>query len=388
MGPHELLEFEMRRKTKKTTTSAGGGDSRKSKPAADKGKKGGSEWETYAAWSLFLIPCVVLPSLACGFAYKTYGINFFIPESFKNLAHTPEKWQTEILPGKTVLMLGGPHRGGTTVLWECLRQHPDISDLGSQEDTGIDLSEGIFMQDVYPNFGIGNEYAETDWRRRHGGLGQYALVAEKDVHLNETHRLVSEKNQARLLNRFGYFWDLSKPVLLEKCKKWWAKCGWRLWRRSLDGNDYFYSPSNAVISRFLQELINIKSPGGESRVKFLFITRHPIANAMSHKAWSVCAKMPIPLLVANWISVMEYMNEDKEYLKFVKGRSDNITVKKGETCTNGWGLDPSKVLRTHVVKKDTNTKYRKKYCKSYVAGRKSESTTCRCWSKLGRRSSG
>lgn len=229
------------------------------------------------------------------------------------------------------------------MLWECLRQHPDISDLGSQEDTGIDLSEGIFMQDVYPNFGIGNEYAETDWRRRHGGLGQYALVAEKDVHLNETHRLVSEKNQARLLNRFGYFWDLSKPVLLEK------------------------SPSNAVISRFLQELINIKSPGGESRVKFLFITRHPIANAMSHKAWSVCAKMPIPLLVANWISVMEYMNEDKEYLKFVKVikledlQQDPDPILKD---VYEWlGLDPSKVLRTHVVKKDTNTKYRKKYCK-------------------------
>mmetsp|Transcript_25431 Transcript_25431/g.61260 ORF Transcript_25431/g.61260 Transcript_25431/m.61260 type:complete len:387 (+) Transcript_25431:299-1459(+) len=315
------------------------------------------DWQTNAGWIIMLIPCVLLPALACGFAYNTYGINFFVPESLQFLSHTPEFWQQEILPSKTVLFLGGPHRGGTTVLWRCVREHPDIAGFGDSFTTGIDLSEGIFMQDVYPNFGIGMEFNQYDWRKRRGGLGQYALLPEHRVRLNESSRLVTEANQARLLNRFGYFWNLSKPILLEK------------------------SPPNAVISRFLQALVNLNVPGGlerygpstesiensgESRAKFLFITRDPIANALSHKAWKDCKRMPLRLLVANWVAVNTYMRENMPYLQYARVLRLEDFQKDPDSHLKDifeWlGLDPLLYKNRPPVKRDTNKKYRKKYC--------------------------
>lgn len=79
-----------------------------------------------------------------------------------------------------------------------------------------------------------------------------------------------------LMNEWGYLWNFSRPVLLEK------------------------SPPNMLISRFLQRVFSTgricgvggaeggdgeasPSPGIEtpSSAKFVFITRHPIANALA-----------------------------------------------------------------------------------------------------------
>jgi len=374
---------------------------------------------------LFLvIPVIILPGAACGYAYHTYGINFFIPESMQYLSHSAVEWQTEILPDKTVLYLGGPHRGGTTILWECLREHPDMADFGKTDTTGVDLSEGIFLQDVYPSFGIGAEVLQADWKLRRGGLGQYALLPEHRIHLNETYKRMNPMGQERLFNRFGYFWNLTKPVLLEK------------------------SPPNCVISRFLQAVTNLNVPGGlsvtldpnnedkprfegQSKASFVFINRHPFANAMSHQAWGSCKNMPFGLLIANWVQLNEYMHADIPFLQKVKGPTRNqhmahtythhahththlhithvhvhihIHVHMHDTtftlhvhrkgCVRFLvfkmedfqqdpdpylneiysfvGLDPTQVTRTVNVKKDTNSKYLTSYCQRLRSSKRAQ----------------
>mmetsp|Transcript_27738 Transcript_27738/g.53988 ORF Transcript_27738/g.53988 Transcript_27738/m.53988 type:complete len:392 (-) Transcript_27738:511-1686(-) len=319
---------------------------------------------------LFLvIPVIILPGAACGYAYHTYGINFFIPESMQYLSHSAVEWQTEILPDKTVLYLGGPHRGGTTILWECLREHPDMADFGKTDTTGVDLSEGIFLQDVYPSFGIGAEVLQADWKLRRGGLGQYALLPEHRIHLNETYKRMNPMGQERLFNRFGYFWNLTKPVLLEK------------------------SPPNCVISRFLQAVTNLNVPGGlsvtldpnnedkprfegQSKASFVFINRHPFANAMSHQAWGSCKNMPFGLLIANWVQLNEYMHADIPFLQKVKVFKMEDFQQDPDPYLNEIysfvGLDPTQVTRTVNVKKDTNSKYLTSYCQRLRSSKRAQ----------------
>lgn len=82
------------------------------------------------------------------------GFAYLIPQHWKRLRLTAEQAEQEIA-GHTFLFVGGPHRGGTTILWKCLREHPLISGFGDR--VGTDYSEGIFLQSVYPTFGIGGE---------------------------------------------------------------------------------------------------------------------------------------------------------------------------------------------------------------------------------------
>lgn len=162
------------------------------------------------------------------------------------LAYSAEEW-TEILEGgnKTIVLMGGPHRGGTTLLWSIVREHPDISHFGDQKQSGIDHSEGeyckppppraflpslvrrcpfarrdlsrmcsgmsqrsvsmpwpdtwvhicvtgMFAQSVFPRFGIGTEYSQMMHKSkedlqfgRKKGLGGYALADELEVHWTE-----------------------------------------------------------------------------------------------------------------------------------------------------------------------------------------------------------
>ena len=77
--------------------------------------------------------------------YQKFGINIFLSPGSKQLAKSGEEWRT-MLPNKTIAMVGGPHRGGTTVLWDELRRHPDVADFGTTAETGVDWSEGTFLQ--------------------------------------------------------------------------------------------------------------------------------------------------------------------------------------------------------------------------------------------------
>ncbi len=122
------------------------------------------------------------------------------------------------------VFLGGLHKSGTSLLHRLLRAHPLVSGFYK---TGVPEDEGQHLQSVYP--------ADAAY----GGPGCFAF--DERTHLTEHSSLVSRTARTALLNDWGRYWDLSKPVLIEK------------------------SPPNLIQARFLQTLF----PGA----KFIFILR-------------------------------------------------------------------------------------------------------------------
>lgn len=354
-------------------------------------------------------------------AYRIYGWRFFLPRSFKTLGLSAEDWQKDVLNGRAVVFIGGHHRSGTTLLWDRLSWHPAIAAFGSQRLTGVDFSEGAFVQDVYPTFGVGHDFerelpvrqraalrlarhsasSNVSWRQiaqlvaeafvdilaeilflrkpaalegeisatSYGGLGKYALGPEAEVHWTENHSLVSAESQARILNRFGYHWTEAKlrsertKVLLEK------------------------SPPNAVISRFLQAVINVgrcddthcwsPSPprfnGVQGAAAFIFVQRHPIATSLAHLEWRDCAGMTLPQLVAHWVAVSYYMRLDAPKLERVIFVSlEQFTAQPQLILDRLWtwlDLNPADAPddAPHGVMPDPNGKYRHKYCDQFFS---------------------
>jgi hypothetical protein len=138
---------------------------------------------------------------------------------------------------KRFLFIGGLHRSGTSVLHRMLREHPSVSGF---HDTGVPEDEGQHLQSVIPA------------AYRYGGPGEFAL--HPDAHLTQDSALINPENRNRLLSEWGAYYDLQKPVLLEK------------------------SPPNLIRSRFLRQLF----PGA----RFLFIVRHPVAVSLATEKWS------------------------------------------------------------------------------------------------------
>ena len=226
------------------------------------------------------------------------------------LGHSSQEWNT-ILKDKTMLLLGGHHRGGTTLLWEMLKMHPEVSSFGTTFETGSDFSEGVFLQDVLPQFGIGSEGLQSttgNTRIENKGLGKYALAPETEVHWTEENHSegVTLENRDRILNQGGYYWKANKGFQPEK-KIWMEK-----------------SPTNAVVSRFIQSLFDIGLGGEEqrpSRSKFVFLVRHPIANAYAHRAgFAGCKSLGLDVLMDNWLRIIDYIHTDvhQGHLKEVK----------------------------------------------------------------------
>lgn len=118
-----------------------------------------------------------------------------------------------------------------------LREHPSTSGF---HDTGVPEDEGQHLQSVIPA------------AHHFGGPGEFAL--HPGAHLTQDSELINPKNRNRLLSEWGAYYDLQKPVLLEK------------------------SPPNLIRSRFLRQLF----PGS----RFLFIVRHPIAVSLATEKWS------------------------------------------------------------------------------------------------------
>jgi hypothetical protein len=141
-----------------------------------------------------------------------------------------------------LVFVGGLHRSGTTPLTRALARHPRISGL---HDTGVAEDEGQHLQDVYPRI------------RAYGGMGRFARAPE--AHLTETSTLVSPANAQRLIDAWAPYWDLDRPLLLEK------------------------SPANMIMGRFLQALF----PGSA----LIVVLRHPVVTALALQKWN-------PLVVA------------------------------------------------------------------------------------------
>ncbi len=159
---------------------------------------------------------------------------------------------------KTFVFIGGLHRSGTSILHRLLCEHPDTSGF---EDTGVPEDEGQHLQSVFEPAYI------------HGGPGEFAFHAE--AHLTEESGLISAASRDRLLREWGAYYDLERPVLLEK------------------------SPPNLIRSRFLRQMI----PGS----KFVFIVRHPIAVALATEKWS---DNSIADLIVHWHRAYSIMLRD------------------------------------------------------------------------------
>lgn len=159
----------------------------------------------------------------------------------------------------------GLHRSGTSLLHRCLRDHPVISGFTNTRATE---DEGQHLQSVYPpdyEFGPVNRF----------GFNPAA-------HLDECSPLATSGNAEKLFTEWSQYWDLSKPVLVEK------------------------SPPNLLRTRFLQELFPTSH--------FVVITRHPLASAFATMKWN---PERIDRLLEHWLVCHERFALDSPYLQNV-----------------------------------------------------------------------
>jgi hypothetical protein len=170
------------------------------------------------------------------------------------------------LPDHRFVFLAGLHRSGTTLLARLLAAHPEVSGFS---DTGVPADEGQHLQPVYP---VGKGW---------GGPGGFGFSPES--HLTEESPLATEENGRALLDAWSPYWDLSRPVLLEK------------------------SPPNLLKTRFLQKLF----PGSS----FVVVLRHPIAVSLATAKWRRTRRYQ--RLVHHWLHCHDLFEADRPHLERV-----------------------------------------------------------------------
>ena len=205
------------------------------------------------------------------------------------------------------IFISGLHRSGTTILADCLKEHPDIS---SFSNTGFPKDEGQFLQSVFPT------------AREYGGPGRFGF--NKEMHLTENSGLLTQENRIKLVSEWSSHWDISKNVFLEK------------------------SPPNLLKSRFLQEIF--------PNSFFIVIMRHPVAVSYATQKWS---KTSIDELLKHWVKCHQIFFSDKKYL-------NNCIVLKYEDFVQQPDLwldkiydfiDIRKIQTSISISSDTNEKY-------------------------------
>ena len=275
-------------------------------------------------------------------------------------------------------------------------------------------NEGVFMQSVFSQFGLSMGPLEIAYRsmagtlRQNGtGWGSYAYAA--DAHLTEANEtgLLTDRSRRTLMTEWGRHWpslDLealnasllpatpppageARPILLEK------------------------SPTNIMMWRFLNALWHLTpaAPEGASRpdVRFVFISRHPLAVSIAQRSWEDASHLSIPQLVAHWLYQQECLERDLQQtpqaralrLRFEDlaadptgtlagafewlglgsagltaggaaggGAADGATATTTAAATDGGGTGggaraaAARVLRAVPVKAGTNRKYALRFC--------------------------
>lgn len=163
------------------------------------------------------------------------------------------------LAAHQLVFVAGLHRSGTTPLARALADHPEISGFSG---TTAREDEGQHLQQVYPP------------ARIHGGPGRFAL--HPAAHLTEQSALATQANRDRLLDAWQPYWDLTRPVLVEK------------------------SPPNLVMTRFLQELF--------PQSAMLVVVRHPVVVSLSTKKWT--RGTSLHSLMRHWFTAHDLFRAD------------------------------------------------------------------------------
>ena len=164
------------------------------------------------------------------------------------------------------MFVGGLHRSGTSLLTRCLAQHPLVSGF---EGTGVPEDEGQHLQTVYRP------------AKDFGGPGRFAF--DPQARLTEDSPLVTDESRRRLMDEWGRFWDMTKPVLVEK------------------------SPPNLVRGRFLEALF--------PDARLVMMQRHPLAVAYATQKWS---RTSLRSLIRHWLAAHEAFEEDLPRLRHVQ----------------------------------------------------------------------
>ena len=150
-----------------------------------------------------------------------------------------------------------------------------------------------------------------------------------------------------LFRQWGCFWDMSRPVLLEK------------------------SPPNMVVSRMLEALWSRHGAGAPRGVVFVFITRHPIANALGHLQWQACKGMSVFELVTHWVAQHDTLAADLPKLaRATLLKLEEWSADPEPALTRifeGLGLaepPPAEAARAAAagVRANPNAKYESQYC--------------------------
>jgi len=286
------------------------------------------------ALPLFVLMLVV----TLGPVVHKYSLASIIPATVPKLTAAAA---AAIAANHSVVLVGGPHRGGTTLLWRLIAQHPNVSSFGTRVPS--DYSEGAFLQSVLPTFGVGEELLSC--QRPHSrprGVGSYALLPGS--HLIETSSLNNTRNRLRLLSEWGAYWDLRNPILLEK------------------------TPTNMVASRLLQALLPLPTA-------FVFISRHPLAVALAERHMASCSRHGLPMRLLNWIAAHQTLAADLPHLHAARVLRYEDLVTSPHSCLgklSRWlGLPPSGIwqekLHKQGVSRDTNSKYETEYCHELLA---------------------
>lgn len=166
--------------------------------------------------------------------------------------------------GHRQVFVCGLHRSGTTALARCLAAHPQVSGFAN---TGATEDEGQHLQSVYPPASA------------HGGPGRFAR--DPRAHLTEDSPLATPENARRLMGQWEPYWNLDRPVLLEK------------------------SPPNLLMTRFLQALY--------PEASFVVIVRHPVVVTLSTARWR--RFMSLSSLFAHWFAAHETFAADAPRLR-------------------------------------------------------------------------